>query len=133
MIIDIKNLLDLVCASNGFVSHFKLEAWGFSILIMEKNGTAFGRIYRYDDDTTSIYLDMLSVSEEARMKGIGTKLQEMREEIGRQFGATSSYLWVRKSTWMNSWYQRRGYEYFKEYDQEENSVWMRKSLISNGG
>jgi hypothetical protein len=54
----------------------------------------------------------------------------MREDIGRRLGATYSCLWVKPNTWMHDWYQRRGYTYLKDYEQED-AVWMRKSLVSN--
>ena len=119
--------------SHRFISHCRSEYWGSSILIMEKNGKAFGRIYWYYDDNTTVYLDWLSVDEKARRKGIGTNLQEIREEIGVRLGANTSCLWVRKNTWMHDWYKRRGYENWKDYNEEENAVWMRKSIVSNGG
>jgi GNAT superfamily N-acetyltransferase len=111
-----------------FTSHCKAEPWGYSILLMEKRGKAFGRIYWYNDDTTTVYLDGLSVDAEFRRKGIGTELQEIREGIGRNLGATISCLWVRKNTWMHDWYKRRGYADCGNNENEENAVWMHKSL-----
>ena len=98
------------------------------IRIMEKSGKAFARVYWYLDDSNSIYLDSLSVSEVYRRKGLGTKLQEMREDIGRLRSAKYSYLWVEKGSWMEEWYKRRGYSYYKEYEDLNNHVWMRKEL-----
>jgi len=122
----------LGAVSNRFISHYKIESWGYSIFIMDKKGNAFARIYWYHDDLTAVYLDMLSVSVKIRRQGIGTELQEMREQIGRTLGATTSCLWVKEDTWMHDWYLRRGYEDWIKYEEEENSVWMRKSLFSNG-
>ena len=115
-----------------FISHFTIASWGSSILIMEKSGKAFSRIYWYNDDNTTVYLDYLSVDEDIRRKGIGTIMQVMREKIGITLGATTSCLWVNKNTWMHDWYKRRGYEDWKNHEQEENAVWMRKSLVPNG-
>jgi GNAT superfamily N-acetyltransferase len=111
-----------------YISHSKTEPWGASVLIMEKRGRAFGRIYWYHDDSTTVYLDCLSVDEKMRKKGIGTNLQEIREQIGLYLNATTSCLWVKRDTWMYKWYKRRGYEYWIDYN-EENAIWMRKSLI----
>ena len=113
----------------GFISHLTTTYWGGYILIMEKKGRAFGRIYWYNNDKKTVYLDMLSVDKGMRKQGIGTKLQKMREKIGKEFGATTSWLWVKKDTWMFDWYKRRGYFDVKKYKQEKNAVWMRKSLI----
>lgn len=118
----------LSAVSNRFISHFKSESWGCSVLIMEKTGKAFGRIYWFNDDANTIYLDWLSVDESVRKQGIGRELQEIREEIGRILNAKTSCLWVKKDTWMHEWYQRRGYVDWKNYDNEENAIWMQKSL-----
>lgn len=112
----------------GFISHFTTEYWGCSILIMEKKGRSFGRIYWYNNDQSSVYLDMLSVDKDIRRQGIGTKMQKIREKIGIQYGAEYCYLWVKKNTWMHEWYKRRGYKDWKKY-KKENAIWMKKSLI----
>ena len=122
------NVLIVFFIRHRFVTHFTSAQWGDSVLIMEISGKAFGRMYYYYDDRTTVYLDWLSVDENARMKGIGTKLQEMREEIGRRLGAKTSLLWVYKNTWMHDWYQRRGYEFYADYSGEENAIWMIKKL-----
>jgi hypothetical protein len=115
---------------NRFVLHFKTDSWGSSIMIMEKKGKAFARLYWYNDDNTTVYLDMLSVDIKVRNKGIGTELQKMREEIGINMGAITSYLWVIKDSWMHDWYQRRGYVDDEIYVDDENAIWMKKSLKS---
>lgn len=115
--------------NDRFISHVMETEWGSSILIMEKRGKAFGRIYWYNDDDTTVYLDILSVDVDIRKQGIGTELQKIREEIGIQLGAKSSCLWTKKDSWVYDWYQRRGYVYLSEYEGEENSAWMKKELI----
>jgi GNAT superfamily N-acetyltransferase len=95
---------------------------------MEKHGFAFAHAYWYHDDKSTINLNWLSVSESSRKKGIGTELQEIREEIGRKLGASVSSLQVEKGSWMHDWYKRRGYEYLREDDNDNNLVWMSKTL-----
>lgn len=112
----------------GYISHQSETDLFKSILIMKDDGTAFSRIYWFNDDNTTVYLDWLSVDELQRKKGIGKKLQEIREEIGRLFGAKTSCLWVNKNSWMHDWYQRRGYVDWKDYEQEENCIWMQKTI-----
>jgi GNAT superfamily N-acetyltransferase len=111
-----------------FILHYNAVSWGFSIMIMEKSGKAFGRISRYYNNETAVYLDSLSVDAEIRRRGVATGLQEIRENIGRSLGATVSCLWVEKNTWMHDWYKRRGYEDWIPHEHEENSIWMKKSL-----
>lgn len=111
-----------------FITHRINDSWGFTIVFMEENGKAFARLYQYNDLPDTIYLASLSVDEDVRRKGIGTKLQEIREKIGSELGATSSCLWVIKDTWMHEWYKRRGYQDYESYNLSDNTVWMKKLL-----
>ena len=110
-----------------YISHLSTDTLYFSILIMEKTGKAFARLYCYHDDLNTVYLDSLSVDDNERKSGIGTELQAIREKIGIYLGATESYLFVVKNTWMHEWYKRRGYKDFKAHE-DENMVWMMKNL-----
>jgi len=114
---------------DNYISHILSETWGNAILIMEKEGKAFGRIYWYHDDNPTVYLDNLSVEYKFRKQGLGTKLQKIRENIGICLGANTSCLWVKKDVWMYEWYKRREYIDFQNYSDEENAIWMKKSLI----
>lgn len=120
--------LALSTISNAFITHFKTDPWGDSILIMGKTGKCFARIYWYHDNNSTVYLDWLSVSPDIRMQGAGTTLQEIREKIGKILGAQYSCLWVRKNTWMHKWYEKRGYKYFADYTHEKDAIWMKKPL-----
>lgn len=115
--------------NHRYIFHFTNEEWVHEVLIMEKNGHAFARVYWYHDDNESIYLDWLTVNEEHRKNGIGRELQEIREKIGMISGAEFSYLCVRKETWMHNWYLRRGYVDFKDDEENAALIWMKKSLI----
>ena len=111
-----------------FIKHINNESWGVSTFIMEKNGNAMAHCYYYNDCKEVIYLDTLNVSEEYRRQRLGTKLQEIREDIGRSVGAKKSMLFVDKNSWMREWYKRRGY-----IDEEEcenpDFIWMEKKLL----
>lgn len=98
------------------------------ILITESNGKAKASVYWYADDNTTVYLAGLNVNKEIRQQGIGRKLQEIREQIGRNLGSTISCLLVDNNSWMYEWYKRCGYSDFKRHEHEENYVWMRKLL-----
>lgn len=117
--------------SNQYITHVKVDDWGYSILIMEIQGKSFGRVYWYNDDPDAIYLDWLSVDESCRKDGLGTRMQEIRERIGRSIGAKWAILMVLdKNSWLYAWYLKRGYQDYSTHEQEENVIWMRKSLDS---
>lgn len=130
MITDKKIETALLCISNRFIAHYDRTDWGDCVWLMEKNGKAHSRVYWYSDDDTTVYLDNLSVSPNWRRKGLGTKLQKIREKIGFDIGARTSCLWVKKDTWMHDWYRRRGYVDHQDNEAEDDTIWMKKSLIN---
>lgn len=111
-----------------FVYHYKHTSWCHTVHIFLSDGSAMCRLYVYDDveNQDYVYLDTLSVNERIRKQSIGTKLQEIREDIGRKIGAKYAMLFVKKETWMYDWYKRRGYLYHSEYC--EQSDWLIKEL-----
>ena len=110
-----------------FIKHYsKLEDCNF-IEFMESTGIAYARAYTFDDDKITFYLDRLSVNIDYQLKGIGTKLQIIREQIAKENGYKYVKLWVKKGTWMRAWYKRRGYMYDSPY-KEQNAVWLRKLI-----
>jgi len=104
---------------------------GQTLYFMEKNGNAVALLNWYfeGDYNDSIILSNMNVNTYHRKKGYGTRLQEVRENLGIQLGAKCSYLWVDKNTWQYDWYIRRGYEYYPE-NEHEDSNWtkMKKQL-----
>lgn len=113
-----------------FIAHYSTEYWGGIINIMSKNGSAFCRIYWYNNINDEVYLDSLDVNPKYRNKKIGTTLQELREDIGRLFNVKYSCLWVKTDSWMKKWYNKRGYKKYCIYqgDEDGNYIWMRKKL-----
>ena len=95
--------------------------------LMESNSHAFSKAHMYKNDNF-IILSELSVSSNFRNKGLGTKMQELREQLGVSLGCTESYLWVEKGSWMEGWYKRRGYKYFSDHKDEPDNIWMVKNL-----
>ena len=110
-----------------YIRNTSVNDWGISFMFMEENGRAFARAYTYNDDKHTIYLDYLNVNLDFRGEGVGTWLQEIREDLGRKLGYKYVCLWVKKGTWQRKWYARRGYKYYKPY-KEENAVWLQKRL-----
>lgn len=112
----------------NFIEHKTSAGWGWAIHIMESNGLAFARVSQYNNEKESIILDSLSVSESMRRKGLATKLQEIRENIGIEIGAQKAFLWTLKGSWMQEWYKRRGYENYEDFQEDNNYIWMVKDL-----
>lgn len=44
-------------AKNKYTFHIMNHDWGNSIFLMHKRGVSFGRVYWYNDDETTVYLD----------------------------------------------------------------------------
>ena len=100
--IDINSILNNI--GTMFITHYlTIESDVHSILFMKRDGGAFARMYWYDDDNESVYLDSLSVNEEYRNQRIGTELQLLREDIAIKLGFKNSYLVVDKCQWMKKW------------------------------
>lgn len=118
----------LTTTSNRFITHFSENGWGSSIFLIEKTGAAFARMYWYNDECTIFYLDWLNVDENRRQQGLGTSLQEVREELAKKLGGKTTFLWVHKNTWMHEWYKRRGYVDYQDYSEEGDAIWMVKTL-----
>jgi len=97
-------------------------------LTIKADGISEASVYWYLDDSSTIYLSNLVVYPQFRNKGIGEKLQLIREQIGKDLNANTSCLWVKKESWMFKWYQRRGYSYLKTHSRK-GFVWMTKPLL----
>lgn len=110
--------------SSRFICHFYYSDCGGSVLVMEKSGKAFARTYWFNDDSSAIYFDWLSVDEGERGNGIATELLNAHIEIAKQF-EVETMLWVKKDTWMHDWYKRKGYQDYKDNKNENNAIWMR--------
>lgn len=130
---DVNNVLQIMSEQNDdFILHYAITSDNtYSILIMEKHGIAFARIYWYGDDNINVYLDYLSVNIKNRKNTIGTRLQKLQERIAKEIGFLCAILLVEKETWMHDWYTRRGYRDSVSHDTRNEYVWMTKKLIDN--
>jgi N-acetylglutamate synthase-like GNAT family acetyltransferase len=90
------------------------------------NGSGYAQLYIYKDKPNHAILSSLSVTCEFRKKGLGTRLQITIEELAKSLNIEECYLWVEKGSWMQNWYERRGYVYDSEYG--DNDIWMKKAL-----
>ena len=101
---------------------------GIETLTIKADGVAEASVYWYIDDSSTVYLANLLINPNYRNKGIGKKLHEIREQIGKDLNAKTSCLWVKKESWMFEWYQRRGYSNLKDHEQK-GFIWMTKPIL----
>lgn len=99
-----------------------------TLLLMQKEGKAFARLYQWLDTPDEVYLNWLTVIESARKQGLGTRLQEIREEVGKAIHAQVANLNVLENSWMHFWYKRRGYVEILDLRDNENYIWLYKRL-----
>ena len=115
--------------SKEYIIHESISSWGTTFHIMKSDGGGYIKTYYYLDDPDYIYASDLHVDKNIRNKGIGSKLLEIHLNIANCLGAKYSLLWVRKNTWIEDWYKKLRYKYYKEYLDEANSIWMIKEII----
>lgn len=99
-----------------------------SIYIMREDGKSFCRVYYWFATKKYGCLDSLSVHKFIRKQGEGTRLQRMREAILKRLGVRYASLWVKKGSWMEEWYKRRGYKYLEKHKSFKGCLWYRKKL-----
>lgn len=120
-------LLAQSIVSKRLACHYYKGEVSDSIFLTAIDGASHCRLYWFNDNDNIIYLDYLSVSEAFRKKGLGLKLQLLREQMGKILGAKTSILWVERGTWQRGWYERRGYLFHSDY-KKEDAIWMKKDL-----
>ena len=97
----------------------KQTTWKF------ENETSHFSLHCYEDDPKSIYLFSLFVEVKYRRQGLGNAILEYAEEFAKKRNFTTIQLKVERGSWMEYWYERRGYIFNK---REENFHWMIKDL-----
>jgi GNAT superfamily N-acetyltransferase len=113
-----------------FIVHHRIEEFGESLMIMEENGKGYVRLYYYNDDIHSTYIEGLSVDVEFRRMGIATAIINVCERVSLENGADKMYLFVKPNTWVYDWYKRIGYVE-TGITREDGDVWMSKNLLSS--
>lgn len=112
----------------NFILHERTNIWGRDFIYMEENGFAVGRVYIYNDDENVAYIEGVDVSESKRKNGIGKSLINMLIRKCEKLGVKKCMLWCYTDGWVYSWYQRMGFTYFSEHQDEVGAVWMVKNL-----
>lgn len=96
------------------------------IHFMSFDGSVYGQLYFYHDEPEKFMLAELMVSPAKRNKGLGTKMQQIREKKAKEMGAKTLHLWVEKDSWLIDWYKRRGY--VLDGDMDDKNYWMKKEV-----
>lgn len=58
----------------------------------------------------NMYIYELSVINEARLLHLGTSLMDLSERIASKLNLDSTFLVVKKCSWMEEWFRRLGYK-----------------------
>jgi len=100
------------------------------ILSVDDEIVATARVYWYFDNMKKAVLQSIFVAEQYRKKGIGLHLQEIREKfIKEELNLDCSWLFADRGSWMQKWYERRGYV-IDDYKGgiQECEDWMKKEF-----
>ena len=79
-------------------------------LIMTSSGEGICSVSIDDTIRACACIYNLSVEEKYRKRGYGNRLLKEAEKVAKTLGAKVVSLAVKKSSFMYSWYQRRGYK-----------------------
>ena len=77
----------------------------------------------------TVYLANVLVRKEVRGQGYGNAILEATDKIAKEMGASAICLTVKKGSFAHQWYERHGYEYLSDNEDEEldtDYVWMKK-------
>lgn len=102
--------------------------WGDIYRFMEIHGYAVGCVYTIKEEVGEAYIEGLHVSEKERGNGIGSHMMKKLIDKCKEIDAKKITLWCEKSKWMYKWYQRLGFKYDGDKEDQEGYVWMVKEL-----
>ena len=93
--------------------------WGHSQHIIIDNGCGIITCSFIDDEPNTCWLSSLSVVEEKRKQGRGTRLIELAKMLAADNDCTALMLRVEKNVeWLVNWYKRLGFVIDDSYEDE---------------
>ena len=110
------------------IKHVTAPDWGREIMLMEEHGHAFARLYWYNGAGEGLYVECLSVEEPQRKKGFATEILKAIDQMAGTLGVRCISLSVKKDTWVYDWYIRKGFNWLTWDCENQNTVWLRKTL-----
>lgn len=88
-------------------------------------------LYKYDDDSNSLYLSNVFVEESSRKQGLGNHILSLVNDFAKKMNVKEIFLKVKKGTFILEWYKKNGYEYFSNDETDSNYIWMVKEVVQN--
>jgi len=85
-------------------------------------------VYQYDDDPDTVYLANVFVKDESRGQGKGNAILKNAELIAKDRNASTICLKVKNDSFVHKWYERNGYFYLEEDDEDPTFIWMKKEI-----
>jgi GNAT superfamily N-acetyltransferase len=97
--------------------------------LMTAKGEAKAVVQWSNHETDPIaLLTGVSVEPPFRMKGYGNGMVNAAEDIVRREGKERICLFVVRGSWLQYWYERRGYAWHSDHEEYPNHIWMYKDL-----
>lgn len=106
----------------------KIEKTDWGIIKYFFNDYSRFALYQYDDDKSIVYLSNVYVNEEHRGNGEGNHLLMLALEEAKIFNADYIVLKCLKNNFVYHWYERNGFYFLSDDDNDEKYVWMMKDL-----
>lgn len=85
-------------------------------------------MYIYDDDVETIYLSNVYVDPIARGTNLGNRILKLADQEAKKYGADTIFLNVLKDSWVRNWYERHGFSYYDDNEEDERYIWMIKYI-----
>lgn len=104
--------------------------WGIVKRFSNEDNSIRFALYTYNDDNETIYLSNLFVNESLRKNGYGNRIIEWVFDYAKSRSFKTIILNVVKNSWMEKWYERKGFEYLEDCEDDEykGNVWLKKDL-----
>lgn len=103
--------------------------WGRITMFTNDDSSVRFAIYTYDDDSKTLYFSNLFVDDNIRRGGIGNEILNYVFDYAKRNSFNSIILNVLKDSWMQKWYERKGFRYIGDCDGEyEGNIWMIKNI-----
>lgn len=112
---------------NTITTHEKTD-FGDVWYVNADDGSFRFAIYRYDDDSDTVYLSNVFVCDESRGKGYGNCILDTTDNVAKEMDTKTIGLKVKKGSFAHQWYGRHGYSYLTDDEENPQFVWMTKSI-----